>query len=45
LAATLAGASFLHRSVERPMIRLGKRITAGWKVRYGPSEALGASSA
>ena len=44
LAATLAGAWLLHRSVERPMIRLGKRITAGWKLRYAPPEALIAPS-
>lgn len=36
LAATIGGAWLLHRIVEQPMIRLGKRITAGWNLRYTP---------
>jgi peptidoglycan/LPS O-acetylase OafA/YrhL len=36
LAATIAGAWLLHYCVEQPMIRLGKRITAGWKLERIP---------
>ena len=34
LAASILGAWLLHEFIEQPMIRLGKRITAGWKLRY-----------
>ena len=36
LGASVGGAWLLHRCVEQPMIALGKRITAGWNVRYTP---------
>jgi len=45
LVATLAGAWLLHEFIEQPMIRLGKRIAAGWKLRDMPRESLGVPAA
>ena len=36
LSLTIIGAWLLHRTIEEPMIRLGKRITAGWRLRCTP---------
>ncbi len=33
LLITIGGAWVMHRAIEKPMIQLGKRITAGWKLR------------
>ena len=36
LAATIVGAWLLHVGVELPLVRLGKRVTAGWQTEQMP---------